>query len=312
MLVYALKRLAYSVPMLFGVSSLAFLLLNMLPSDIAQIKAGEDATPETIAAIRESMGLNRPVYERYFEWLGALLRGDLGVSWHNGQSVISGIVASAPVTLSIVVLSLLLALIVGVPIGVIAAVRGGRLDRILVSSTVVALAIPNFWLGLMLVLAFSLAIPLLPATGYVPLEADPALWLRHLVLPVIAVASVSVSAIARQTRSAMVENLNKDYVRTLRAAGMSETSVIYKHTLKNSAVPVLTTLGIQFVNLSGGSIIVEQVFAVPGLGQYTMTALARNDVPVVLGVLVVTAIAVVIINLVVDLMNSAVNPKVRA
>ena len=312
MLVYALKRLAYSVPMLFGVSSLAFLLLNMLPSDIAQIKAGEDATPETIAAIRESMGLNRPVYERYVEWLGALLQGDLGASWHNGQSVLSGIVASAPVTLSIVVLSLLLALIVGVPIGVIAAVRGGRLDRILVSSTVVALAIPNFWLGLMLVLAFSLAIPLLPATGYVPLEANPALWLRHLVLPVLAVASVSVSAIARQTRSAMVENLNKDYVRTLRAAGMSETSVIYKHTLKNSAVPVLTTLGIQFVNLSGGSIIVEQVFAVPGLGQYTMTALARNDVPVVLGVLVVTAVAVVIINLIVDLMNSAVNPKVRA
>lgn len=312
MLVYALKRLAYSVPMLFGVSSLAFLLLNMLPSDIAQLKAGEDATPETIAAIRESMGLNRPVYERYVEWLGAIFRGDLGVSWHNGQSVIDGILASAPVTLSIVVLSLLLAVVVGVPIGVIAAVRGGRLDRILVSSTVVALAIPNFWLGLMLVFAFSLALPLLPATGYVPLEADPLLWLKHLTLPVIAVASVSVSAIARQTRSAMVENLNKDYVRTLRAAGMSETSVICKHTLKNSAVPVLTTLGIQFVNLSGGSIIVEQVFAVPGLGQYTMTALARNDVPVVLGVLVVTAVAVVIINLIVDLLNSAVNPKVRA
>lgn len=311
MLLYALKRLAYSVPMLFGVSSLAFLLLNMLPSDIAQLKAGEDATPETIAAIRESMGLNRPVHERYIEWLGALFRGDFGLSWHNGQTVIDGIIASAPVTLSIVVLSLLLAIIVGVPIGVIAAIRGGRLDRILVSSTVVALAIPNFWLGLMLVLAFSLAIPLFPATGYVPLEADPLLWLRHLALPVLAVASVSVSAIARQTRSAMVENLNKDYVRTLRAAGMSETSVIFKHTLKNSAVPVLTTLGIQFVNLSGGSIIVEQVFAVPGLGQYTMTALARNDVPVVLGILVVTAIAVVIINLIVDLMNSAVNPKVR-
>jgi len=311
MLLYALKRLAYSVPMLFGVSSLAFLLLNMLPSDIAQLKAGEDATPETIAAIRESMGLNRPVHERYIEWLGALFRGDFGLSWHNGQTVIDGVIASAPVTLSIVVLSLLLAIIVGVPIGVIAAIRGGRLDRILVSSTVVALAIPNFWLGLMLVLAFSLAIPLFPATGYVPLEADPLLWLRHLALPVLAVASVSVSAIARQTRSAMVENLNKDYVRTLRAAGMSETSVIFKHTLKNSAVPVLTTLGIQFVNLSGGSIIVEQVFAVPGLGQYTMTALARNDVPVVLGILVVTAIAVVIINLIVDLMNSAVNPKVR-
>jgi len=312
MLVYALKRLAYSVPMLFGVSSLAFLLLNMLPSDIAQLKAGEDATPETIAAIRESMGLNRPLHERYVEWLGGLLRGDLGVSWHNGQTVIDGILASAPVTLSIVVLSLLLAVIIGVPVGVIAAVRGGRLDRALVSSTVVALAIPNFWLALMLVLAFSLAIPLLPATGYIPLEADPALWLRHLVLPVIAVASVSISAIARQTRSAMVENLSRDYVRTLRAAGMSETSVIYKHTLKNSAVPVLTVLGIQFVNLSGGSIIVEQVFAVPGLGQYTMTALARNDVPVVLGVLVITAVAVVVINLLVDLTNSAVNPKVRA
>ena len=311
MFVYALKRLGYSVPMLLGVSSLAFLLLNLLPSDIAQLKAGEDATPEAIESIRESLGLNRPIVERYAEWLGGLFRGDLGISWHNGQTVVSGIIACAPVTLSIVVLSLLLALIVGVPIGVIAAVRGGRLDRILVSSTVVALAIPNFWLGLMLVLAFSLALPLLPATGYMPLDADPLLWLRHLTLPVIAVASVAVSSIARQTRSAMIENLNKDYVRTLRAAGIRESSVVYKHALKNSAVPVLTTLGIQFVNLSGGSIIVEQVFAVPGLGQFTMTALARNDVPVVLGVLVITAVAVVVINLVVDLLNSAVNPKVR-
>jgi peptide/nickel transport system permease protein len=225
--------------------------------------------------------------------------------------VLSGILASAPVTLSIVVLSLVLSLLVGVPIGVIAAVRGGRLDRALVSSTVVALAIPNFWLALMLVLAFALTISLLPATGYVPLDADPNLWLQHLWLPVIAVATVAISSIARQTRSAMIENLGRDYVRTLRAAGIPESSVVYKHALKNSGVPILTTLGIQFVNLSGGSIIVEQVFAVPGLGQLTMTALSRNDVPVVLGVLVVTAVAVVIINLAVDLLNSAVNPKVR-
>ena len=311
MLLYALKRLAYSVPMLFGVSSLAFLLLNSLPSDIAQARAGEDATPETIAAIRASLGLDRPLIERYFDWLGALLQGDLGTSWHNGQSVLSGILASAPVTLSIVVLSLVLSLLIGVPIGVIAAVRGGRLDRVLVSSTVVALAIPNFWLALMLVLAFALTLSLLPATGYVPLDANPELWLQHLWLPVIAVATVAISSIARQTRSAMIENLGRDYVRTLRAAGIPERSVVYKHALKNSGVPILTTLGIQFVNLSGGSIIVEQVFAVPGLGQLTMTALARNDVPVVLGVLVVTAVAVVIINLAVDLLNSAVNPKVR-
>jgi peptide/nickel transport system permease protein len=311
MLLYAMKRLAYSVPMLFGVSSLAFLLLNSLPSDIAQMKAGEDATPETIAAIRESLGLDRPLIERYIDWLGALLQGDLGTSWHNGQSVLSGILASAPVTLSIVVLSLVLSLLVGVPIGVIAAVRGGRLDRVLVSGTVVALAIPNFWLALMLVLAFALTLSLLPATGFVPLEVDPSLWLQHLWLPVIAVATVAISSIARQTRSAMIENLGRDYVRTLRAAGIPERSVVYKHALKNSGVPILTTLGIQFVNLSGGSIIVEQVFAVPGLGQLTMTALARNDVPVVLGVLVVTGLAVVVINLAVDLLNSAVNPKVR-
>lgn len=311
MLLYAMKRLAYSVPMLFGVSSLAFLLLNSLPSDIAQMKAGEDATPETIAAIRESLGLDRPLVERYIDWLGALLQGDLGTSWHNGQSVLSGILSSAPVTLSIVVLSLVLSLLIGVPIGVIAAVRGGRLDRALVSSTVVALAIPNFWLALMLVLAFALTLSLLPATGFVPLEVDPNLWLQHLWLPVIAVATVAISSIARQTRSAMIENLGRDYVRTLRAAGIPERSVVYKHALKNSGVPILTTLGIQFVNLSGGSIIVEQVFAVPGLGQLTMTALARNDVPVVLGVLVVTGLAVVVINLAVDLLNSAVNPKVR-
>lgn len=308
---YLLRRLAYALPMLFGVSSLAFLLLNLLPNDIAQIKAGEDATPEAIETIREGLGLNRPVLERYGEWLGSALGGDLGTSWHNGQSVLSGIVASAPVTLSMVLLSLLLALLVGVPIGVIAAVRGGVLDRVLVSSAVVALAVPNFWLALLMVLVFSLTLGVLPATGYVPFATDPGMWLLHLTLPVIAVAAVAVSAIARQTRSAMLENLNRDYVRTLRASGIGEGSVVYKHALKNAGVPILTTLGIQFVNLSGGSIIVEQVFAVPGLGQFTMTALARNDVPVVLGVLVVTAIAVVLINLVVDLLNSAVNPKVR-
>ena len=309
---YLLKRLAYAVPMLFGVSSLAFLLLNLLPNDIAQIKAGEDATPQRIADIRESLGLDRPVLARYWDWLGSVLHGDLGVSWHNGQRVVDGIVATAPVTLSMVVLSLLLSLLVGVPVGVIAAVRGGVLDRLLVSAAVVALAVPNFWLALLMVYVFALTFGIVPATGYVPLDVDPGQWALHLALPVIAVASVAISAIARQTRSAMLENLERDYVRTLRATGIREWSVVYKHALKNAGVPILTTLGIQFVNLSGGSIIVEQVFAVPGLGQYTMTALARNDVPVVLGVLVVTAIAVVLINLVVDLLNSAVNPKVRA
>lgn len=312
MIRYAAKRLAYSIPMLFGVSTVTFLLLNLLPSDIAELKAGEDATPATIAAIRAELGLDRPVGERYLQWLGDAVRGDLGVSWHNGQAVLDGILASAPVTLSMVLLSLVLAVLAGVPIGVVAAVRGGLLDRFLVSSSVVALAIPNFWLGLMLVLVFGLTLGVLPATGYVPLASSPGEWLAHLVLPVVAVATVSVSAIARQTRSAMLENLDRDYVRTLRAAGVGEGSVVYRHALKNAGVPILTTLGIQFVNLSGGSIIVEQVFAVPGLGQYTMTALSRSDVPVVLGILVVTAAAVVVINLLVDLVNSAVNPKAHA
>lgn len=312
MIRYAAKRLAYSIPMLFGVSTVTFLLLNLLPSDIAELKAGEDATPATIAAIRAELGLDRPVGERYLQWLGDAVRGDLGVSWHNGQAVLDGILATAPVTLSMVLLSLVLAVLAGVPIGVVAAVRGGLLDRFLVSSSVVALAIPNFWLGLMLVLVFGLTLGVLPATGYVPLASSPGEWLAHLVLPVIAVATVSVSAIARQTRSAMLENLDRDYVRTLRAAGVGEGSVVYRHALRNAGVPILTTLGIQFVNLSGGSIIVEQVFAVPGLGQYTMTALSRSDVPVVLGILVVTAAAVVVINLLVDLVNSAVNPKAHA
>lgn len=312
MIRYAAKRLAYSVPMLFGVSTLAFLLLNLLPSDIAEQKAGEEATPETIEALRVQLGLDQPVGERYLQWLGAAVRGDLGVSWHNGQSVLDGILATAPVTLSMVVLSMALAVVVGVPVGVVAAVRGGLLDRFLVSSSVVALAIPNFWLGLMLVLVFGLTLQLFPATGYVPLAVSPGEWLLHLALPVVAVATVSISAIARQTRSAMLENLDRDYVRTLRAAGIGEGSVVYRHALKNAGVPILTTLGIQFVNLSGGSIIVEQVFAVPGLGQYTMTALSRSDVPVVLGILVVTAVAVVVINLLVDLVNSAVNPKAHA
>ncbi|MEQ3549081.1 ABC transporter permease [Pseudonocardia nematodicida] len=311
MIRYALRRLAYSVPMLFGLASLVFVLLNALPNDIAERRAGEEASPEAIAAIRADLGLDRPLTERYWEWVTAVLTGDFGVSWHNGQSVLTGIVQTAPITLSMVVLSLVVALVIGVPIGALAATRGGLADRGLVGATVVAMAVPNFWLALVLVLFFALSMGWFPATGYVDLSASPGEWLRHLVLPVAAVATVSISVIARQTRSAMLENLGRDYVRTLRAAGVDERSVVYKHVLKNAATPVLTTFGIQFVALSGGSIIVEQVFAVPGLGQHTLTALARGDVPVVLGILVLTAAAVVVINLAVDLMNAAVNPKVR-
>lgn len=311
MLQYALRRLLYSVPMLFGISSLVFILLNALPNDIAQRKAGDEATPELIAAIRADLGLDRPLMERYWEWISGVVTGDLGVSWHNGQSVISGITNTAPITLSMVLLSLLVALVIGVPIGVLAATRGGVTDRSLVGSSVLAMAVPNFWLALILVLVFALTLGWFPATGYVDLAASPVEWLRHLALPVAAVATVSIAAIARQTRSAMLENLGRDYVRTLRAAGVSERSVVYRHVLKNAAVPVLTTFGIQFVGLSGGSIIVEQVFAVPGLGQHTLTALSRSDVPVVLGILVLTAVAVVLINIAVDLLNAAVNPKVR-
>ncbi|WP_224391068.1 ABC transporter permease [Pseudonocardia sp. ICBG1293] len=311
MIRYAVRRLLYSVPMLFGIASLVFVLLNALPNDIAERRAGDEASPEAIAAIRTELGLDRPLPERYGEWVAAVLSGDLGVSWHNGQSVLTGIVQTAPVALSMIVLSLVVALAVGVPIGVVAATRGGFVDRGLVGATVVAMAVPNFWLALLLVLLFGLSLGWLPATGYVDLADSPGRWLSHLVLPVVAVATVSISVIARQTRSAMVENLDRDYVRTLRAAGVSERSVVYRHALKNAATPVLTTFGIQFVALSGGSIIVEQVFAVPGLGQHTLTALARGDVPVVLGILVLTAAAVVLINLAVDLLNAAVNPKVR-
>jgi len=308
---YAARRVLYSVPMLFGIASLVFVLLNALPNDIAERRAGDEASPEAIAAIRADLGLDRPLLERYAEWVGAVLTGDLGVSWHNGQSVLTGIVQTAPITLSMVVLSLVVALAIGVPIGVLAATRGGLVDRGLVGATVVAMAVPNFWLALLLVLLFGLSLGWFPATGYVDLAASPGQWLSHLVLPVAAVATVSISVIARQTRSAMLENLDRDYVRTLRAAGVGERSVVYRHALKNAATPVLTTFGIQFVALSGGSIIVEQVFAVPGLGQHTLTALARGDVPVVLGILVLTAAAVVVINLAVDLMNAAVNPRVR-
>lgn len=305
-------RLLAMVPVLLLVSVLIFSLVYLMPGDSAEIIAGETASQEVVDNIRTELGLDRPFLEQYVDWLSDALTGDFGSSLFARLSVTDAIVARLPATISLTVLSLMLAIAIGVSAGVIAAVRpGGLVDRLATLGASLGQALPNFWVGLVLVLIFALQLDWLPATGYVKLSEDPIGWLRSLAMPAFALGTSASAALARQTRSALVDVLERDYIRAVRAKGMSSWSVVGKHALKNAAIPVVTVLGFQLANLLGGAIIVEQVFAIPGIGSLAITAVNRRDIPMIQGVVAFITLIVVFVNLWVDVAYGFLNPKVR-
>ena len=309
---FVLQRLLALVPLLLIVSLMVFSLVLLIPGDPAFLLAGEDATPEEVEAIRESMGLNEPVLVRYVEWLGALLQGDLGTSLFSDQPVLDVILERLPVTLSLALLAILFSLLISIPAGMIAGTRPGSLvDRVVTVGSSLGLAVPNFWLGLMLVLMLAIWNPWFPATGYTPLSESPMGWWMHLVLPAFTLGLSASAILTRQLRGAMVEVMQQDYVRTARAKGLPYLKVVAKHALKNAAIPMVTILGLQTNGLLGGTVIVEQIFGMPGIGQLAVSSVFTRDLPMIQGVVIMAVVVAVAVNLIVDLSYGYFNPKVR-
>jgi peptide/nickel transport system permease protein len=312
MLKLAAGRLLAALPLMFLVATMVFVLVQANPVDPAEVLLGQDASDEAIAATRARLGVDRPLTTQYVDWLTGAVRGDLGNSWFSGESVMTDVARRVPVTLSLVFGSLLVSLALGVALGVAAAVRAGRkIDRGISVAASAGLAAPNFWVALLLAYLFSVRFGWFPAVGYTGITESPVEWARHLVLPCIALGTSAAASIFRQTRSSMIGVLQQDYIRTSLAKGMSRRTVIMQHALRNAAIPIVTLAGFQVSTLFGGAIFVEQVFNMPGLGSMGVDAVIRNNVPVVLAFVMVTALVVVLVNIVLDLLYAWLNPKVR-
>jgi peptide/nickel transport system permease protein len=283
-----------------------------VPGDPALSIVGNDATPQQVAAIRAELGLDDPGYVRYFRWLGDIVRGDLGTSLFTSYEVTEAIRDRLPVTVSLVGTSFVLAVLIGVPSGILAArKRGSLLDRTLTVGTSVGVAVPNFWLGLVLITFFSLRWGWFPAGGYVPLTEDPMDWAYHIALPAVTLALAAAAEIGRQTRASMVDVLEQDFVRTHRAKGLTERQIVTKYALKSALMPVVTVSGLQIARLFGLSTLVEQIFNMPGVGQLAIDAVFKRDIPVIQGVVLLVTMVVVFANLAVDVSYGYLNPKVR-
>jgi peptide/nickel transport system permease protein len=302
---YVVRRLLVAIPTLLGVATIVFSLLRLLPGDPAVIIAGPTATPETIEHIREQLGLKLPLWQQYLGFLGRLLRGDLGISTRTGAPVIEEIATRAPFTAELAIASLLIAIAVGVTVGVVAATRrNSTADLGISGSAVFGVSMPTYWLGLMLVILFAVHLRVLPAAG-----ADQGI--ASLVLPAITLALFSMGLIARQTRSAMLEVLGQDFVRTARAKGAPRSAVLVRHALRNALLPIVTVIGLQFGFLLGGAVLTESVFAWPGVGRLLVDSIGSRDYPMVQGIVLLLSVVFIVINLLTDLVYALVDPRIR-
>ncbi|MBF4635302.1 ABC transporter permease [Agreia pratensis] len=311
MLQFILRRLGAGILLVWVISTLTFFLTSFTGNDQARTLAGPTATVEAVEAVRVKLGLDRPVLDRYLEWLTGAIRGDLGTSWFTNQPVSRVVEQALPVSLSIVITAILLTTIVSTFVGVLAALRRGWVDRALQTASLITFAVPNFLVGMLLALFFAVELGWLPAGGFTSFTDDPGAWVASITLPALALAIGSIAASAAQTRAAMIEVLRQDYIRTLRSRGLPTWSILLKHALRNAAPSSLTTLSIQFVAMLGGAVVIEKVFGLSGIGKKITSAAVQGDVPVVVGIVVVTVILVVVVNLITDLALGWLNPKVR-
>lgn len=307
-----LRRLLASVPLLFAVSALTFALVSLVPGDPARTIVGQHATEEQYRSVRDQLGLDRSLPGQYWHWLGRAAHGDLGRSLFSGEPVTTLLDNRLPVSLSLVIAATLVSGILGVTLGVLSARRGGFLVKAVDALSLLGLAVPAFWLALVLIAVFAVRLGWFPATGYVPLADDPGEWARSLVLPVMSLALSAVAIIAKQTRDSVLDTSGKDFVRVMRANGFAPRSILFRHILRNAALPVVTVLGVVLVNLLAGTVFVETVFAMPGLGGVTQQATVQHDIPVIQGAVVYITGMVVVVNLLVDLAYGRLDPRVRA
>ena len=306
------RRLLRAVPLLLGVSVIAFGLLTLVPGDPAAQIAGEFATPEQVEEVRASLGLDRPWLVRYGDWLGDAVRGDLGESLFSGVPVRTQLAQRLPATLGLLALAVLLSAVVGVPVGAVSGWRANSvLDRLLTVGTTLSIAVPVFVTGVLLALVFGLRLGWMPATGYVALTEDPWQWLRHMILPASGLALTGAAEISRQTRAAVVEVKRRDFVRSAVANGLTTRQVLGKHVLKSAMIPVATVVGLQIGRMFGLSVLIENIFNIPGLGSRLVTAAFENDVPFIQGTVLVLGAVIVLVNATVDISYGYFDPRVR-
>ncbi|MER7555591.1 ABC transporter permease [Nocardioides sp. NPDC126508] len=311
MLAFLLRRLVSGVALVFVTATVTFFLTGMTGSDPARRILGPTATLAEVSAKRTELGLDRPLPQRYLDWLGGTLHGDLGMSWFTNQPVTTLVADALPVTMSIVVSAIVLTALLSIVLGVVAAVRGGWVDSSLQVLSVVGFAIPNFLVGLLLSVVFAVQLGLFPAIGYTPFAESPAGWVSSLTLPAIALAVGAVATVSTQTRGSLLDVLDRDYIRTLRSRGLPARSILLKHALRNAAPASLTVLSLQFIALISGAVVIEKVFGLNGIGERATSAAGQGDVPLVLGVVLLVVTLVVIVNLLADLLLGWLNPKVR-
>jgi len=312
MLGYIGRRILATIPVVAVVGLFVFSLLYFAPGDPAAIIAGDQATPDDVARIRATLGLDRPFLVRFWEWSWQILHGDLGTSIFTNLPVTTMIGQRVQPTVSLMLVTLVFAIVVAVPLGVVAAWKAGSLiDRLVMGLAVMGFSVPVFVVGYVLAYVFALELGWLPVQGYTPIEQGLWPWFANLILPAVTLGLVYIALIARVTRATMLDVLSQDYVRTARAKGLAQGPVLFVHALKNAAVPIVTVIGIGIALLIGGAVVTETVFAIPGLGRLTVDAILRRDYPVIQGVVLLFSFVYVLVNLAIDLFYTVLDPRIR-
>lgn len=312
MALFITKRLLMALATVLVVAVLAFLLVHAMPGSPGAVSLGAGASQEAIDEVNQRLGWNDPLLTQFFTWLGSAVQGDLGISLIDGRSVSADLASRLPVTASLAAGATILSAVLGIALGVTAAVRGGLLDQAIGGFVGLLVALPAFWVGVLFVYLFAVQSSIFPATGYVPFEVSPQDWALSLALPVITLAVGGAAFIARQTRASMLEALQQEHIRTVRATATPTWKILYVHALRYASLPIVAGIALQFIGLFGGSVIAEQLFAMPGLGQAVQTSVSTHDAPAVQGVVVIATVVVVAVNLVLELATKFLDPKLRA
>jgi peptide/nickel transport system permease protein len=312
MLNYVARRLLAILPVLLAVSLLTFLIASLLPGDLAYVILGDQATPENVAALRRDMGLDQPLWWRYLSWLGHVLQGDLGRSFRTGQTVLQAVTERVPVSLELMLMAEFIGLLIGVPLAIACAARaGGAFDRFMTGSAFAMLSMPSFLMAILLIYLFAVELRWLPATGYVPFTEEPLANLRFFVLPALTLALAEWPGIMRVLRSDMIATLQEDYIALAKAKGLKPSRILFVHALKPSSLTLVTVTGINIGRLLGGTLIVESIFALPGIGRLLVGAIYTRDLVILQGVVLLVACGFVMVNFIVDMLYAVLDPRIR-
>lgn len=312
MLRYIRNRILAMIPVLVGMSILVFVIMRLIPGDAAVVFLGTKPTPEALAAFRAKAGLDQPMYVQYFDWIGRLAKGDLGISLTTGSDIRNELLTRLPITAELTILAMLVAIVVAVPLGVLAALNHNKgLDVGLTSLGMIGLSLPNFWLGTLLAYFFAIKVQWFPPGGFIPFSEDPVGNLKSMTLPAISLGLVTASIIMRMTRSSMLEVVRQDYVRTARSKGLKESAITRGHLLKNALIPVITVAGMEMGYIFGGAFLVEAVFYLPGVATYALLAVNQRDYPVLQTIVLLVTLVFMLVNLLVDVLYTYLDPRLR-